>query len=247
MRNIIAVFTKELQSYFYTYMLYASWALFMFVNGWVFIQIVSVLNNQMSSVQVPPVEIFFGGTIFFWLIMLLIVPIITMRLVSSERSMGTFEAIFTTRVAEYEFVLGKFFAAMFVFTLFWASTIVYLLLLKGRLVIDWQAAGVAFLGTIIMGGAMIAIGVFASSLTQNQVIAALLTFVITIVLFSIGLFGYWSIGIMKDIFSYFSMLDQFGKFSKGILDTRAIVYFLSLNLLFLYLSAKTIESRRWKE
>ncbi len=247
MRNITAIFMKELQSYFYTYMLYVNWALFLFLNGWAFMGIVNALNNPMSSVQISPVEIFFGGTFFFWIIMILIVPIITMRLVSDERAIGTFEAIFTTKVKECEFVMGKFLAALFIFTLFWASTIIYLVLLKGQLAIDWQAAGIAFLGTVIMGAALIAVGVFASSMTKSQIISALLSFVIIMILFSIGIFSAWSVGIMKDVFSYLSLLDEFAKFAKGVLDTRSVVYFLSISGLFLFLASKAIESRRWKE
>ncbi len=237
MKRIFAVAVKEVQVFFYSPLLYVLWALFFFFNSWAFVQVLKVLNDPVGVVQIAPVEIFFGGTIFFWLLAITLTPLITMRAISEEKRTGTIEVILTAPVSEWELVLGKFLGINLILLVFWLSTIVYPLLVSNQISFHWPAVAVAMTGVVLLNAVFSSIGIFASSLTANQVVSAFLSFVMIIVLFTLGIFSQLTIGLSQRILSYLSVLDQFqNNFAVGIVDTRAVVYFLSLTVVFLALS-----------
>ncbi len=246
MRRIFAIFLKEMEVFLYSPVIYVLWGLFLFLNSWAFLQVVAVLNSPSGAVDIYPVEVFFGGTIFFWITFMILVPLLTMRTISEEKRLGTLESIFTTPITEWEFVLGKFLAVNKILGWFWLSTIVYILLIQDQLRLYWPAVGVAFLGTILLNMALTAIGIFASSLTANQLISAFLSFVFILVLFTVGVLANYSVGTMEKMFRFLSIIEQYNPFAKGIIDSRAIVYFGSIIVLFLSLTVGLLEARRWK-
>ncbi len=249
MKRILAIIIKEMQVFFYSPLIYVLWALFFFFNSWAFVQILNVLNDPMGVVQIAPVEIFFGGTIFFWLLMITLTPLLTMRTISEEKRTGSLEQILTAPISEWEFLLGKFLAVNLVLGLFWLSALVYPCLISGQISFHWPAVGVAFVGVVLLNAVFSAVGIFASSLTANQVVSAFLSFVMVMILFTIGIFSRFVVGPGQKVLSYVSVLEQFqNSFSSGILDSRAVVYFVSLSLLFLtlaWLVLVGIRRRRW--
>ncbi len=249
MKRILAIAIKEMQVFFYSPLVYVLWALFFFFNSWAFVQILNVLNDPMGVVQIAPVEIFFGGTIFFWLLIIILTPLLTMRTVSEEKRTGTLEQVLTAPISEWEFLLGKFLAVNLVLGLFWGSALVYPLLISHQISFHWPAVGIAVVGVLLLNAVFSAIGIFASSLTANQVVSAFLSFVMVMILFTIGIFSRFIIGPSQKIVSYLSVLDQFqNSFSSGILDSRALVYFVSLSLVFLMLAWLVlvgVKRKRW--
>ncbi len=244
MKRVWAVAVKDLLVYFSSPLVYALWAMFFFFNSWAFVQILMVLNTPVGGVEIEPVEIFFGGTIYFWLLVMILLPLITMRSISEERRLGMFEPLFTTPLSKLDFLLGKFISVNIVLFLFWLSTVVYLLLLGGKLPLHWPAVAVAFLGVVLLNFLFSAVGLFASSISANQVVSAFLSFVITIVIFTVGVFSQLIVGRARPVLEYLSVLEQFQRnFSAGVIDSGAVVYFLSLTIFFLMLAWLVLERK----
>ena len=246
MRRVLAIFLKEMEVFLYSPMMYVLWGLFLFLNSWAFLQIISVLNSPSGAVQIYPVEVFFGGTIFFWITFMVLIPLLTMRTISEEKRLGSLEMIFTTPISEWEFVLGKFLAVTFILTMFWASSLIYPLMISDQLKLYWPAVAVAFLGTILLNMALSAIGILTSSLTANQLVSGFLSFVAILVVFTIGVFADYSVGPIRKVLLYLSLIEQYNPFSSGVIDSRSLVYFISLTVFFLSLTVGLLEARRWK-
>ena len=181
------------------------------------------------------------------MIMVLAVPLMTMGLLSKEFDSGTIETLMTSPVTETEVVLGKFLGVMIFYAALLVSTLVFLGLL---IVFGRPDPGVAFtgyLGMLLLGGAYVAVGLFASTLTRHQIVAAIA---------AIGILGFFAIlmgfvvrlGVRPwaDLAAHLNAMTYFKDFSRGVFDSRGLVYFLSATALFLFLSVKTLESRRWR-
>ncbi len=244
LRRIWAVFLKDLEVFLYSPIMYVLWAVFLFFNSWAFVSVLNVLNSPSGAVQIYPVEVFFGGTIFFWLSLLVLVPLLTMRSVSEEIRTGSIELLFTTPLNEFEFVMGKFLAVNLVLAVFWISTLAYPFMLVGKIDLYWPAVWIAFLGVLLLNSAMSALGIFCSTMTANQVISGFLSFVLIAILFTIGIFQRFSIGVVSRILGYISLIEQFDPFSSGVLNLASVVYFVSFAVLFLFISTVSLAHRR---
>ncbi len=244
LKRIWAVFLKELEVFLYSPIMYVLWAVFLFFNSWAFVSVLNVLNSPSGAVQIYPVEVFFGGTIFFWLSLLVLVPLLTMRSVSEEIRTGSVELLFTTPLRESEFIMGKFLAVTLVLAAFWVSTLAYPFMLVGKMELYWPAVWVAFLGVLLLNAAMSALGIFCSTLTANQVVSGFLSFVFMTVLFTIGIFQRFSIGMVSKVLGYISLIEQFDPFSSGVLNLASVVYFISFAVLFLFVSTISLAHRR---
>ena len=186
MRKTWAVARRELIAYFSSPLAYVVMTGFLIIQGFVFERIVSILNNP----QVPamtPLRAFFGGTFFFWLILLFIVPVITMRLIAEERRSGTIEMLMTSPVTEAQVILGKFGAAMLFYVALWLPTLFYVALLGRHSEIDLGPIAASYFGVLLVGYFFLAIGTFVSTLTNNQLIAAIISFAVILLLFSLAL------------------------------------------------------------
>ncbi|HUK13665.1 MAG TPA: ABC transporter permease [Thermoanaerobaculaceae bacterium] len=244
MRKLLALVHRELISYFSSPLAYVVLTAFLFVNGYVFYLIVAYLNDPRT----PPMAAFkllFGGTIFFWLTLLFVLPVTTMRLLAEERRTGTLEVLLTSPVSEAQVVLGKFLAA-FVFYLFlWAPTLVYVAILAHYSKLDPLPVLAGFLGIALLGVLFLSIGTFTSALVRNQIIAAILAFAVLVIIFSIGLVeNLASAAALKGALSYMNLWEHMDDFGKGIVDTRHVVYNLSLAGLFLFLATKALEASK---
>jgi ABC-2 type transport system permease protein len=188
--------------------------------------------------------------LFTWLpwAFLFVVPAITMRLFSEEKRTGTLELLITMPVRDREVVVGKFLATLGVVAVLLALTLTYPLLIKARIApsLDWGPIFVGYLGLLLEAAAGIGIGLFFSSITENQIIAFMLTAVTLLGLFAVGYLGAAVGGVFGDIFAFIDFQRRLAPFGRGLLDLRNVVYFLSIAAFFLMLTTRQLESRKWK-
>lgn len=241
---------RELGGYFASFTGYVTAAAVLFLLGLSFTEMLERLNTEPSAT--PLTELFFV-TVYFWLILLLTAPVMTMRSFALEKASGTYETLMTAPVRDLEVVLAKFSGALLFFLLTWMPLLLFVLAVRrystGPVAVDPWAMASTFLGILLLGGVYISLGCFASALTRSQIVAAILSYVLGLALFLASLRSLMTgadAGWTGDLFQYISMTEHMEDFARGIVDTRSLVFYLSLTLLFLYLTLKVVESRRWK-
>jgi len=247
MQNLITLTSRELKSFFYSPIAYVVGALFLLLQGWVFWILISVMVDPRTDPSLTMAQFFFGGTFFFWFAVILLAPLLTMRAFSEEKRTGSIELLLTAPVTDTQVVLSKFLGAWLAYILFWLVTLIFFFVLRRFLAFDWMPVVTGLLGTWLLGAVLIAVGVLTSSLTRNQVIAAVLSFVTILLLFSVGLLDIF----IRDpetskIINYLSLMEHLRDFSKGFLDTRPVVFYLSLTAICLFCAGRIISSPRWR-
>ncbi len=247
MRKTLAIVRRELIAYFSSPLAYIVLTAFLLMQGYIFYIIVSYLNNPNTQAMTP-LRLFFGGTVFFWLFLLFVVPVITMRLIAEERRSGSIEVLLTSPVSEGQVITGKFLAAFIFYLVLWAPTLIYVLILKQHSAIDLGPVAAGYLGVALIGFLFLGVGTFASTLTNNQLVAAILAFAAMIVLFSIGLVEQLvvSSSAIRDALIQMNLWTHMDDYAKGIVDSRHVVYELSVGLLFLFLASKSLEVKKWR-
>ncbi len=246
MSGVLPNLVRELRAYFFSPLAYVVAALMLVINGLVFWLIVSYLNRP--GVQIgAPLELFFGQTLYFWLVLLFVAPVLTMRLLSEERRSGTIEVLMTAPVTEDGVVVGKYLAALLFYVFLWLPTLVYAGVLAVYGEVDWGPVAAGYLGVFGIGALFLAVGVLASALTRSQLVAAVLTFALLVPLFTFGLLEQlFNDETLRQAFSYLNLWQHMEEFGKGIVDTRRLVYYLSATVLFLFLAARALEQRKWR-
>jgi ABC-2 type transport system permease protein len=250
MQVYFTLIRRELGSYFLSIAGYVILAGATFLMGLSFVVLLAKL--QAVPTAMPVTELFYI-TPFFWLILLLGTPAITMRLFALERFSGTFETLMTAPVSDLQVVLSKFTAALFFFVIMWLPLIACLQVVRyftsDPAGFDAGVIGSTFLGIILLGGLLLSVGCCASALTRNQVVAAMLSLGFGVSIFLLGVLageaaphGSWQAQVLP----FFALFDQMHDFARGIVDTRPIIFLVSLTLFFLFLTLRVIESRRWK-
>ncbi|MYC32249.1 MAG: ABC transporter permease subunit [Chloroflexi bacterium] len=238
MRTIRAVAFKEIQIYFSSPVAYIVALIFMVVGGAFF---VSDLGNPFPEASLS--NFFQGAT----LVMILLAPALTMRLLAEEQKLGTIELLLTSPVRDWEVILGKYLASVVFFLFLLALTSYYVVLLVVFAKPDPGPIYSGYLGLVLYGMAALAVGILTSTLTSNQIIAAVVGFGILLVLslgssfISSALTGTWA-----NFFDQLGFGGHFNDFDLGIIDSANIVYFVSVTALFLFLSIRALESRRWR-
>jgi ABC-2 type transport system permease protein len=246
MRKSLALIGRELVAYFSSPLAYVVLTAFLFFNGLVFWMIIAFLNDPRTQAM-QPLKLMFGGTIYFWLFLIFVVSVITMRLLSEERRSGTLEVLLTAPVTEGQVVITKFIAAFIFYLFLWLPTLVYVVILASYSRIDLHIVATGYLGIALLGVLFTAVGLFTSALTRNQIVAAIFGFAILIVLFSIGLLEQLATApALKGALGYMNLWDHMDDFSKGLVDTRHLVYPISLAGLFLFLAIKALEAKKWR-
>ncbi len=256
MKNLGVLVRKELTLYRVSPIVYVVGMVFLGISDYLFYaQVVyySSLSTQVMRFQgnLPPLDIhqavFRPPFLNMGVILLFIVPILTMRLFSEEKKAKTFELLLTSPLGLTEMILGKFLAAGLIYLGLLAATLHFPILLSFFTEVDWKPLAASYLGLILMGGLFISVGLFASSLTENQVVSAVLGFGMLI--------GLWLTGATSQdggtstagqILSYFSLIDHLDNFVKGLIDTGDMAYFISLTLFGLFLTHRVVESHRWR-
>ena len=180
------------------------------------------------------------------MLLLFIMPAITMRTFSEERRSGTIELLLTSPLTDLEIILGKFFGALSLYGLMLAVTFLHvgILFLYGSP--EWKPIVTSYLGLMLLGGSFLAVGLFISTLTTNQIVSYILTFSVFLLLWIISWIGSISSGVVTDVTSYLSIIEHFDDFSKGVIDTTHVIYYLSLITFGLFLTAKSVDTERWR-
>jgi len=239
MRNVTAIMQRELLSLFCSPIGYIVIAGFLLITG------ASVLWTGSFAPGKPATL----RDVFFWTpwVLTVIVPAISMRTISEEYRSGTIEKLMTAPLSDLQMVLGKYLASLIFYLIMLAPTLVYLVLMELYGNPDWGASLSAYLGLLLLGMLFTAFGVFASSLTSNQVVAWILGWVplllfACIAFFVVGMVSGW----LRVIFQQVNVIKRFDEFSRGLITTDGVVFFLATAVLFLFLTVKVVESRRWR-
>ncbi len=247
MKAVLATFERELRAYFCSPLAYVLLTFFLLINGYVFSLIVSYLSDPRAGIG-EPFQLLFGGTFLFWILMLFIGPAITMRLLSEERRSGTIEVLMTAPISELEVVLGKYFASVVLYVVLWLPTLVYTWVIARNGEVDWGPIASGYLGVLGIGSLFLAIGIFTSAFTRNQVLSAIASFALLFLFFSPAMVAGLVNGPqwLKDALSYVDLLGQMDDFARGIVDTRALVYYMTTTAFFLFLTARALEAKKWR-
>ncbi|HKA37954.1 MAG TPA: ABC transporter permease [Thermoanaerobaculia bacterium] len=243
MRKFLAIVAREWRAYFYSPLAYVIMAAFLVINGLVFYAIVNFLNspNAPKGQALP----YLFTNYYFWIYNLIFVPVIAMRLIAEERKSGTIEILLTSPVTETEVVLGKFVGALGFFLTLWAPTLIYVWILRSQIPIDLGPVAAGYLGIVLLGGYFLSVGTFASTLTKNQIVAAILAFGMLIPIFSTGLAESMITDPAKrDILGYFNLWDHMEDFARGIVDSRRVIYYVSATVLFLFLAVISLTAKK---
>ncbi len=246
MNGILATLSRELRAYFFSPLAYVVAALVLVVNGLTFGVIVSFLNDPRSGIGAP-LEFFFGQTIYFWLVLLFVTPVLTMRLISEERRSGTIETLMTAPVSEAQVVVGKFLASLAFYAFLWLPTLVYAFILTRYHEVDWGPVASGYLGILGVGALFLSVGMLATALSRSQLVAAILTFAMLIPVFTFGLLkSLVGSERLQTVFGYLDLWEHMSEFSRGIVDTRHLVYYVSATAFFLFLSTRALAVRKWR-
>jgi ABC-2 type transport system permease protein len=241
-KKLFAIVGREWRAYFFSPLAYVILTAYMFLNGWIFSRIVVFLSSPGA-----PHERFFSLLLtntFSWIFMLFIVPILTMRLLAEERRSGTLEVLLTSPVSEGTVVAGKFLGALGFFLVLWIPTLAFVLYIRTKTDVDLGMVASGFFGIGLLGAYFLAIGTFASAVTKNQILAAILAFAMLIPIFSVGLFESSADPARQSLIGYLNIWEHMDEFARGVVDTRRLVYYLSGTVLFLMLAATVLSSKK---
>ena len=237
MTNTLVIAVKELRAYFGTPTAYVVGAMFLIFTGIYFV------NDVVQAFAEADVRGYIAPASFFFI---LLSPLLTMRLLAEEQKLGTLELLLTAPVRDWEVVVGKYLASLVILIVTIALTLYYVLLLYFFGDPDTGPVLTAYFGLVLYGAAALSVGILASSLTSNQIVAAVIGMGILMPLSFTDVVGNRVGGVAKEIINGLSMSGHFEDFSRGILDLSNIAYFVSLAAVFLFLTVRSVETRRWR-
>jgi len=238
LKNIAIISGKELSSYLSSPMAYIVAAIFLALSGTFFATYLADINYTDTSITG-----FLNAAQF---LILLFAAVLTMRLIAEEKKLGTWEFLLTAPVRDIEIILGKFLGSLVMLTGMLMLTLYYPILLVVLGDPDLGPILTSYLGLFLLGSACLSIGIFSSSITANQIVSAVVAGGIIFALWFLGVTGNMVSGPLGEVLAYLSLSHHFPDFMRGIIDTRAIVYYLSVTALFLYLAMGSIETGRWR-
>ena len=264
MRNMFTLAGKELRVYLTTWTSYVLFGAFILISAFFFQRL--VIEFQFRSMQFMQAQAqdmmqqmnltdwvmgpLFMNIVVFFLFML---PIMTMRLLAEERRSKTLELLMTAPVRPWEIVAGKFLAGTGVMTIMLALTLIFPTLLHvfgsnglGASPIDWGTIWVSYIGMFLLGAAFVAVGLFASSVTESQIVAVLIGFAILLMFYVIGLAARGQEGAWQSFFTYLSINTHLEGFVRGLIRTPDLVYFVSFMFVALFLTYRVVEAQRWR-
>jgi len=243
-RNVITLVVREMGAYFRSPIGYVVPILFWLLCGLRF-----YLDMMHSSGDLNSALRQLMGGFHFWLLSFLMIPALTMRLLAEERRSGTLEMLLTAPVDDWEVVVGKFLGAFLFYTFLWVPLLIYLaavLFLGGSP--DMGSVFANLLGVLLLGALFMSVGLFCSSLTANQIIAAVMTAVCLLVVSFLPEVGrlFPQVQWIQAAGDYLSFFRHFDEFRGGVVDARPVLYYLSLIGFFLFLTARSLEARKWR-
>lgn len=255
MSAVWSITKKELVSYFTSPIAYIVIAIFILLSGFFFYSLVWWFNTQAMQMSQNPYyfqQVNINQMVFaplfhnLSIILLLMLPVVSMRLFSEEKKMGTEELLFTSPVTVIQIILGKYLASLVV--------LLAMLVLSAIPTIFTFIHGnpepvpylLGYLGLFLLGAAFLALGLFWSALTENQIVSAVLTFGTLLLFWVLSWAAYSARGLWQDVLNYLSFFEHFDGLTKGILDTSDLVYYLSFAFFGLFLTHSVIQFRRWR-
>ncbi len=254
MKNIWIIYRKELKSYFSSWIAWILMAFFAFVFGWFFYNATAYFVSRSMQAMMM------GGSMPMnmneWIIRpvlmnvsvigLFVIPMITMRLFAEEKRSGTIELLMTSPVRDYELIAGKWLAALTLYAAILAVSALNLAYLFVYGTPDWKPILIGYLGLLLQGGCLLALGTFISTLTRNQIIAVGVTFAVCLMLWVLDWVTGFDSSSWARVLSYLSVVTHYEAFSKGVLDTKDIIFYLSAIFFGLFLTARSMEALRWR-
>jgi ABC-2 type transport system permease protein len=236
MRNVTTIYQREILSYFYSPIAYVVISVFLVASGFFFAGNLQFWQEASLKGSLDSIQFF----------LLLLTPVITMKLFSDEAKSGTMETLMTSPVTDFDVVFGKFLAALSLYIVMILPTWIYVLLLSIFGNPDFGPIFSSYIGLILMGGLFVSIGLLVSSLTKNQVVAAVIGIVSLIILWVVGFLSTYGDNWFYEAIGYIGTYDHWSSFTKGIVDTRDVIYYLSFTALLLFITVRNVESRKWR-
>jgi ABC-2 type transport system permease protein len=253
MRNILAIAQRELNAYFASPIAYVLIGFFALLFGWFYYVPLAYFEQQSMQAGMNPGQslninqMLVGPTLMnTTVIMLFLFPLITMRTYSEEKRSGTIELLLTSPVTDLQIILGKFLGAMLLYAAMLSVTLIHIGILFIYGEPEWKPIATGYLGLLLMGGSFLSLGLFISSLTKNQIVAGIATFAVFLMLWVINWIGTFVGPTMQTVLTHLSLTDHFDDFAKGIIDTKHVIYYLSFMAFGLFLTAKSVDSERWR-
>lgn len=253
MRNVVTIARKELQGYFASPIAYVVIGFFALLFGYFFYTFLYFFERQ--SMQMAPgmgaplnVNQALIGPAFMnvSVIVLFVMPMITMRTYAEEKRSGTMELLLTSPLTDLQIILGKFFGALALYALMLAVTLIHIAVLFLYGSPEWKPVATGYLGLLLMGSCFISAGLFISSLTKNQIVAGMVSFAVFLMLWVINWLGQSFGPTGQAVVTHLSITDHLDDFARGIIDTKHLVYYLSFIVFGLFLTAKSVDSERWR-
>ncbi len=252
--NTLTIARKELTSYFRSPIAYGVMAFFALIAGYFFYASVIYfvrrgIESSMMGQSFPMdmnefvVRPFFSNV---GVIALFLIPMITMRLFAEEKRTGTIELLLTSPIRDWEIILGKFIGALALYTALLVISGLSMLMLFAYGKPDWKPILVGYLGLLLQGAALLAIGTFISNCTKNQIVAGVAGFAVCLMLWILSWVSEFGTSIPERVMSYIAVTSHFDSFSKGVLDSKDILYYVSVIFVGLFLTARSMESLRWR-
>jgi ABC-2 type transport system permease protein len=252
--NTITIARRELSSYFRSPIAYGVMAFFALIAGYFFyVAVVYFVRRGLESSmmgQSSPMDLneFVIRPVFsnISVIGLFLIPMITMRLFAEEKRTGTIELLVTSPLHDLEIILGKWTAALLLYAAMLGISMLSMALLFAYGQPDWKPILVGYLGLLLLGGSLLSIGTFISTCTKNQIVAGVAGFAVCLLLWVLDWASSFETSVTARVISYLSVLQHFDSFSKGVLDLKDVVFYVSVIFFGLFLTARSLESLRWR-
>ena len=250
MNNVMAIARKELSSYFASPIAYVVIGFFALMFGFFYYSLLLYFDRQSLQAAGQAVNVneqflrpvFLNATVIF----LFVLPLVTMRTYSEEKRSGTIELLLTAPLTDLQIILGKFLGAMGLYAAMLAITFVHVGLLFVFGNPEWRPVATTYLGLLLMGGCFVSIGLLISSLTKNQIVAGMITFGVFLMLWVINWIASFMGPTTQQVLNYLSITDHLDDFTKGIIDTKHLVYYVSFITFGLFLTARSVDTERWR-
>jgi ABC-2 type transport system permease protein len=254
MRNIWIICRKELRSYFVSPIAYLLLVMFAVIFGFFFWNVLGAIVYYSMEAQLSgePFPMNINEQIVRPLLSnvnvigLFFIPMITMRLFAEEKRTGTIELLTTSPIRDIEIILGKWLAAFLLYGFMLLSSMLDLVFLFKYGQPDWKPIAIGYLGLLLQAGGLLAIGTFISTLTRNQIIAGAATFGVCLLLWVLGWVGQYETATWARFLSYISVITHYDSFSKGVIDTKDVIFDLTVIFLGLFFTTRSMESLRWR-
>lgn len=254
MSNIWIICRKELKSYFVSPIAYGLMAFFAVLSGYILYvaTLYFIRQGMQGQMMGRPMPMDMNEQVIRPLLMnigvfqLFLVPMITMRVFAEEKRQGTMELLATSPVTDWEIIVGKYLGALIMFGCLLLVVLVEVLILSIWGWPDFKPVLSGFLGMLLQGGCLLAIGTFISTTTRNQIVAGVATFATCLMLWILNWLTALDLGSVGQLISYLSVTEHIDGFTKGVLDTKHVIFYLSFIFFGLFLTARSLESLRWR-